>query len=115
VDLYGASGTRFKLMDGDSETAAIEIVSRDGGLYRLVGNGSEHLIAITEAAHWYTIDLHVDAANGQWDLFIDGEPGVLNAPFSNPASELDRIQIVTGYTERDTVVYVDDVAVYVTG
>lgn len=112
IDLYGASGTQFRMMNGDM--VAAELVSRAGGLYYVDGSGKEHLVKATEAAHWYTVDLYLDAVSGQWDIFVDGEPGVL-AQFKNAVPAIDRIQIATGDKETDAAVYVDDIAVYVTG
>lgn len=113
IDLNGGSGTRFAFMDGDD--VAAELISGEDGLYWVDGTAAPQLVQATAAANWYTVDVSLNAATGLWDIAVDGVPRVTGAVFQGAALQPDRIRITTGHSEADGIVYVDDIAIYVTG
>lgn len=113
ADPGGDSGLRFRVLGQD--IVAAEIAAKPDGLYRVDASGAERLVYETEPAHWHTIEMRLHAGRQEWTLRVDGEriPGLYR--FKDDVDALDGIQFRTGIPNDNTVVYVDDISVFVTG
>jgi hypothetical protein len=107
---YGPKGEEFTLLSGDS--AAIRLVTRDGVLYWLDGQGSSHYIQPIQAATWTKLRLTVDIPDSKYNVYVDGKLAAAGATFASTVTALDGIRMKTGAQEKNAILYADDITVY---
>lgn len=77
--------------------------------------GQLHAIKSLQPALWYKVKLRIDPVRHQYDVYVDNELVAANALFMNPGATADIFRVSTGITDASSVVYLDDVVVYVYG
>ncbi|KRE69572.1 polysaccharide lyase family 8 super-sandwich domain-containing protein [Paenibacillus sp. Soil750] len=107
---YGPKGEEFKLLSGDA--SAIRLVTRSGALYWLDGQGAEHYIQPISAATWTKIRLTIDIPHNKYDVYVDGKLAAVGASFANSVTAINGIRLETGASQKDAILYTDDITVY---
>ncbi len=101
---------RLDLLDisGSDERAAASIAIRDGQ-FTEVASGRKLLPAT--ALRWYSLRVVLRTDSHRFDLVIDGQKVLADAPFPKPAKDVGRVTagIGKGYTGT---LYLDSVAIY---
>jgi len=94
---------------------AAQLIYRNQSLYYVDVNSSEQLITSVDARAWLSAQLNVNVREQYWDLLLDGNIVLMNIPFTEEVESINQLQFATGLATAETVMYVDDVAVYMPG
>ena len=99
------SSTAYKIFCG---------VDQDGNFLSRSGDKSyEETGIVLNKNQWYTISVHYDGDNGNFNVYLDGVPvcsGKWDPPTSNPSSQ--NIRVLNNYNNNNFKAYVDDIQIY---
>lgn len=99
----------------DGRGIAIELVANRDGIYWVDSLAIKHFITELDIAYWNTVKLFVNVERQIWDITLDGMLLQTNIPFKESVSSINQFALFTGNEAVNTTVYIDDIAVYVTG
>ncbi|NOU75492.1 hypothetical protein GC098_29645 [Paenibacillus sp. LMG 31458] len=107
---YAGDNPTFQLMNGS--TPALKLTTGDTLSWQ-DSSGQTHDVMSLQPNNWYKIKLNVNPVLGTFNINVDNVLIKSGALFMNAASEIDSLRISTGL--GSSVVYLDDVVVYIPG